>query len=215
MEGKALDNADRFFSAVLKGLRPLLKENGFRHSGQNFILESPECWAVINLQKSRWSEPGEKTFYVNVAVTAKRLMAFDDDPADKPPPHWKCIWNNRAEQFGPEPNIQQWTVRDDQTATETLEYLKRLIGCFVIPSIIPRMSEAALLHAWSDVHYVGYPQLKARSVLLAASGNIADLRQTLQTLRDTFGNGVVESGVRSHIEKLRNKFPDAMRGIEG
>lgn len=210
-----MDGADKFFSAVLKGLRPLLKENGFRHSSQNFILESPECWAIINLQKSRWSQPSEKTFYVNVAVTAKRLMAFDDDPADKPPPHWKCIWNNRAEEFGPEPKIQQWTIRDEQTAAGTLEYLKRLIGCFVIPSIIPRMSEAALLHAWSDVHHLGYQQLKAKSVLLAASGNLADLRPILQILRETYGKGATESGVRSHVEKLRSKFPDAMRRIEG
>ena len=206
-------DADKFFSYVLKGLRPILTPYGFRSSSQNFISESPECWAIINLQKSRWSQPCEKTFYVNVAVTAKRLLAFDDEPMDKPPAHWKCIWNNRAEQFGPEPKVQQLTVRDEQTASETLEYLRRLICNCVIPSIERRTSEAAFLREWANGHVLGYPQLKAKSVLLAASGDVMYLRQTLQSLREAFGFGVVADGVRNHIERLRIKFPTAMKGI--
>ncbi len=209
-----MEDADKFFSYVLKGLRPVLKQNGFRSSSQNFVLESHECWAIINLQKSRWSQPGEKTFYVNVAVTAKRLLAFDDEPAHKPPAHWKCIWNTRAEQFGHEPKVQQWTVRDEQTAAETLEYLHRLICDFVIPSIKRKMSEAALLRDWANDHDLGYPQLKAKSVLLAASGDVLNLSRTLQSLRGAFGCGVVADGVRIHIERLRIRFPDVMKGID-
>lgn len=204
-----MQGADKFFLDVLKGLRPILKQKGFHSSSQNFVLESSECWAIINLQKSRWSEPDEKTFYVNVAVTAKRLLAFDDEPEDKPPAHWKCIWNCRAEQFGPEPRIQQWTVRDEQTAVETLKYLKKLICDFVIPFVKANMSEGALLRKWANQNALGYPQLKAKSVLLAASGDIRNLRETIQSLRNQFGSGVVADGVRSHIEKLRTRFPDA------
>jgi hypothetical protein len=210
---RPLESADKFFLDVLKGLRAILKQNGFRASSQNFILESSECWGIINLQKSRWSQPDEKTFYVNVAVTAKRLLAFDDEPAYKPPAHWKCIWNFRAEQLGPEPRIQQWTVRDGQSAAETLEYLKGLICDFVIPFIKSNMSEGALLDEWANQNPLGYPQLKAKSVLLAASGNTVNLRETIESLRNQFGNGVVADGVRVHIEKMRNRFPDAMKEI--
>ena len=209
-----MEDADKFFSYVLKGLRPILKQNGFRSSSQNFVSESTECWAIINLQKSRWSQPGEKTFYVNVAVTAKRLLAFDDEPADKPPVHWKCIWNIRAEILGHEPKVQQWTVRDQQTAAETLEYLQRLICDFVIPSMKSKTSEAALLRDWADDHDLGYQQLKAKSVLLAASGDVLSLRQTLQSLRRAFGSGAVANGVRNHVEKLRIRFSDAMKEID-
>ena len=209
-----MQDADKFFSYVLKGLRPALKQHGFRPSSQNFISESSECWAIINLQKSRWSQPGEKTFYVNVAVTAKRLLAFDDEPADKPPVHWKCIWNIRAEVLGDEPTIQQWTVRDEQTAKDTLEYLNRLICDFNIPPMTRMMSETALLRGWADDRDLGYQQLKAKSVLLAASGDVLSLRETLQSLREAFGCGVVAKGVINHIEKLRIKFPKAMSEID-
>ncbi len=160
-----LEGADKYFLDVLKGLRPILKQNGFRPSSQNFILESSECWGIINLQKSRWSQANEKTFYVNVAITAKQLLAFDDDPTDKAPAHWKCIWNFRAEQLGPQPRIQQWTVRDEQTSTETLEYLKRLICEFVTPFIGRNMSENALLRKWATNEALGYQQLGAKGSL--------------------------------------------------
>ena len=209
-----MEDLDRHFLDVLKGLRTALKENGFRSSSQNFISESSDCWAVINLQKSRWSQPGEKTFYVNVAVTAKRLMTFDDERSDKPPAFWKCIWNNRAEQFGPEPNVQQWTIRDDQTAAEALVYIKKLICDFVIPSIKPRMSEVALFRAWANDRNLGYQQLKAKSVLLAASGDTTNLRVSVQALIEAFGGSGVAGGVRNHIKKLRTKFPAAMEEID-
>ena len=64
-----MQGADKYFLEVHKGLRTALRQDGFRASSQNFVLESAECWGIINLQKSRWSQPDEKTFYVNVAVT--------------------------------------------------------------------------------------------------------------------------------------------------
>jgi hypothetical protein len=208
-----LEGSDRYFLDVLKGLRPILKQNGFRASSQNFVLESAECWGIINLQKSRWSRPDEKTFYVNVAATAKRLLAFNDQPTDRAPAYWKCAWYCRAEQFGPQPEIQQWTVRDEQTSAAALEYLKTLISEFAIPIIKRNMSEAALLDMWSNQNAPGYQQLKAKAVLLAASGDTVSLRETIQSLRNHFGSGAVADGVRGHIEKLRNKFPAAMKSI--
>ena len=208
-----MQGADKYFLEVHKGLRTALRQDGFRASSQNFVLESAECWGIINLQKSRWSQPDEKTFYVNVAVTGKRLLAFDDEPTDKAPAYWKCAWYGRAEQFGREPKIQQWTVRDERTSADALDYLKRLICEFVIPIIKRNMSEAALLGMWSNQNAPGYPQLKSKAVLLAASGDIVGLREAIQSLRNRFGSGAVAAGVKGHIEKLRNKFPDAMKSI--
>jgi hypothetical protein len=66
-------DADKFFKQVLTDLTLVLKKSGFRKSSQNFSIESDECWAVINFQKSRWSDAEEKTFYVNVAVTRQAI----------------------------------------------------------------------------------------------------------------------------------------------
>jgi hypothetical protein len=209
-----VSSADQWFIEILKGLRPVLAQNGFRKSSQNFVLESPECWAVINLQKSRWSAPDEKTFYVNVGVTAKRLLLFRHERIDKPPAHWKCAWNVRAEGLAPEPTIQQWTVRDENSVRETLEYLYVLISQFVIPRVRGMLSEADLLKIWADDRRLGYPLLKAKSILLAAQGNAEDLGRTLHRLRDEFGSGIVAEGVAHHIASLQREFPETMRRVE-
>ncbi len=201
---------DNLFKQVLKELRPVLKEEGFRASSQNFVLESNECWAILNFQKSRWSSPDEKTFYVNVAITAKRLLSFDDEPVEKAPAYYSCISQARAEQFDPGCRVGQWTVRNDDDVSEVVAHLTNLLRRFVIPSVKSTMSEASLLSKWSGTDY---RQLKARTVLLAADGKLPELRETISTLVERFGNGVVSQGVRDHLDRLRRRFPAAMRQI--
>jgi hypothetical protein len=138
-------DAERLFKNLLKDLRPLFRENGFRSSSQNFVLESPECWAIVNFQKSRWSNTGEKTFYVNVAVTAKRLLGFYHQSVEKAPPYFSCDWRWRAEQFGKDAEVQSWTIRDEASARETFAYLEKLFNEFVFPEIRALTTEDALL----------------------------------------------------------------------
>ena len=206
-------DADQFFHDVLKGLHPIFKQQGFRKAGQNFVLESSECWVVTNLQKSRWSGQDEKTFYVNLGATAKRLLTFAGERSDKPPSHWKCAWNVRAEHLAPEPKIQQWTVRDEKSVEETLEYLRILVGQFVIPKLKGMLTEADLLGIWADDSRLGYPNLKAKSILLAAQGKRVELEQTLRRLKDEFGSGVVSEGVTTHFAALQRAFPDTIRAV--
>lgn len=208
-----MTDADSLFKRVLRDLQPLFKETGFRKSSQNFSLESDECWAVINFQKSRWSSLGEKTFYINVAVTPKRLLAFDDEPTNKAPPYYSCIWRSRVEQLGPDPKIQQWTVRDGENPLEVTTYLQTLLANFVIPAVNAMMSEEALLANWSRLSRLGYPELKAKSVFLAGDKKLPELRETLFALCENFGTGVVSAGVKGHIARLRIKFPDVMREL--
>jgi hypothetical protein len=106
---------EKLFRRLLKELRPLFKKYGFRASSQNFILESTECWVIINFQKSRWAGPDETTFYVNVAASTKRWLGFYGRPPEKVPPHYGCDWTWRVEQFGPDKNIKQWDLRNDET----------------------------------------------------------------------------------------------------
>jgi Domain of unknown function (DUF4304) len=198
---------------VLTDLTPVFKKSGFRKSSQNFSIESDECWAVINFQKSRWTEADEKTFYINAAVTAKRLMAFDNKPTHKAPPYYSCIWRARAEQFGPDCKTQQWTIRDEESVRSVVEYLRILLQDFVIPAVKSLMSEEALLAKWTNVGQAGYPQLKAKTVLLAGDRKLVELRDTIFALHEIFGRGAVSEGVLSHMEQLRKKFPDVMREL--
>jgi len=87
--------SDLLFQRLLKDLRPVLAEHGFRRKSQNFVIESPQCWGIINFQKSLYSSAGRKRFTVNVAIAVKRILRFYGEPANAPPLHYKCHWEVR------------------------------------------------------------------------------------------------------------------------
>lgn len=205
------EETNRLFKSLLKELRPFFKENGFRASSQNFILESAECWVIVNFQRSRWADPDETTFHVNVAACSKRWLGFYDKPADKVPPYCGCDWRWRAEHFGPDKNIQQWTLRDPASLQKTLSYLRQLFQEFVLPATMTITTEADLLRHQGGFEY---PQLKTRAVILAATNQVAALKQTVAMLVEKFGSGATGQRTRDHLEVLRSKYPEAMRCIE-
>ena len=202
---------EKLFRTMLKELRPLFKENGFRASSQNFILESAECWVIVNFQKSRWADGDETTFYVNVAACSKRWLGVEGRPAEKVPPFYACDWRWRVEHFGRDMDISKWSLRDENSLKQTLAYLKSLFQDFVLPATSTMTTEDALM-----THSGGfdYPQLKTRTVILAATNQVSDLRQAVAMLTEKFGSGVVAQGTREHLKLLRSTFPGAMRGIE-
>ena len=202
---------EKLFRSLLKELRPLFKEAGFRSSSQNFILESAECWVIINFQKSRWNGPDHTMFYVNVAASSKRWLGFYGKPVDKTPAYYSCDWRWRVEQFGPDKQIQQWTLTDDNSLRQTLEYLRNLFTMFVFPATKSMITEAGLLEQWDSS---GYPQLKTRTVIFAETNQLSALRQTVAELMEKFGSGIGAEGTRDHLALLRSKYPEAMRSIE-
>ena len=199
---------EKLFRALLKELRPLFKENGFRASSQNFILESAECWVIVNFQKSRWADRDETTFYVNVAACSKRWLGFYGKPADKVPPYYGCDWQWRIEHFAPDKNIQQWSLRDEESLQQTLAYLHSLFREFVLPAAKMMVTEADLIKHSGGFEY---PQLKTRAVILAATNQLNSLKLAVATLVEKFGSS---EGTRDHLELLRAKYPEAMRSIE-
>ena|ERR1039457_6409038 len=122
-------------------------------------------------------------------------------------------WNIRAEHLAPEPKIQQWTVRDESSVKDALEYLRILIGQFVIPKVKGMQFGRDLLRIWTDDASLWYPDLKAKSVLLAAQGNGVELERTLRRLKKEFGSGVVAEGVARHIAALHRAFPEIMERV--
>jgi Domain of unknown function (DUF4304) len=199
---------EKLFRSLLKELRPLFKDNGFRASSQNFILESAECWVIVNFQKSRWADRDETTFYVNVAACSKRWLGFSSKPADKVPPFCGCDWQWRVEHFGPDKTIKQWTLRDEDSLRQTLACLQSLFREYVLPATKMMTTEADLMKHSGGFEY---PQLKTRAVILAATNQVDALKHTVATLMEKFGSG---EGTQDHLELLRSKYPEAMRNIE-
>jgi hypothetical protein len=202
---------EKLFRTLLKDLRPVFKENGFRASSQNFILDSAECWVIVNFQKSRWASSDETTFYVNVAASSKRWLGFFSKTPDKLPHFYECDWQWRVEFFGPDKNIQKWTLRDEDSLKQTLAYLHRLFRDHVLPATRTMTTEADLMEHTGGFEY---PQLKTRAVILAATNQIGALKECVATLLEKFASGTVAEGTRDHLGFLRSKYPAAMHGIE-
>jgi len=204
-------DAQILFKNLLKSLRPLFKANGFRSKGQNFFLESDECWVIINFQKSRWNNAGEVTFYVNVAACSKRWLGIEAKPAEKMPPYYACDWRWRVEHFAVDQSIKSWTLRDETSLEETVAYLTTLFREAVFPAARTMVTEKQLLEHSGGFEYA---QLKTRTVILAATNQTEALREAVALLLEKYGAGVVAQGVQDHIKLLRSKYPVAMRAIE-
>jgi hypothetical protein len=195
---------EKLFKRLLKEMRPLFKEHGFRAVSQNFLFESNDCWVIVNFQKSRWSDSEETTFYVNVAASSKTWLGFEGKPAEKAPPYYACDWQWRVEHFAPDKTIKSWTLRDEASFQAVFSYLQKLFQEFVLQATISMSTNAELLE---------YPQLKTRAVILASTDQIEALRLTVATLIEKFG-GTVADGIQEHLRLLRSKYPDVMRQIE-
>jgi hypothetical protein len=63
---------------------------------------------------------------------------------------------------------------------------------------------------WADDARLGFPNLRAKSVLLAAQGNGEELESKLRRLNEEFGTGVVAEGVARHISALQREFSDTV-----
>jgi hypothetical protein len=213
IRGRSLLSAEteKLFKCLLKEIRPLFKENGFRASGQNFVFESAECWVIVNFQKSRYANADETTFYVNVAASSKRWLGFYGKPADKVPSCAGCDWRWRVEHFGPDKDIQQWTLRDEHSLEQTLKYLRSLFAEFVLPATKLMATEADLIKHTGGFEY---PQLKTCTVIFAATNQINALRESVAKLIEKFSSGVVAEGTRKHLELLRSEYPEAMHKVE-
>src|SRR5262249_1318628 len=106
--------AERVFQRLLRNLRPLMAANGFRRRSQNFICESPECWGVINFQKSRYSSVGHKSFTVNIAIASKRILQYQGKSANAPPPSYACHWAEiRIGSLMADHKDKWWTLSDE------------------------------------------------------------------------------------------------------
>ena len=130
-----MPSSDFLFHSLLKDLRPALAEYGFRRKSQNFVIESPECWGIINFQKSLYSSPGQKTFTINLAIAAKRILLYYNEPVDAPPRHHRCHLEIRIGQLIPGTGDRWWTLSNDASYEKALTEVNTLITEQCVPII--------------------------------------------------------------------------------
>ncbi|SRR5712691_11265917 len=200
-------SSDLLFQRLLKQLRPVLAELGFRRRSQNFVIESPDCWGVINFQKSLYSSAGQKTFTVNVAIAAKRIMRFYDEPADKPPFHYKCHWEVRLGQLIPGCSDRWWTLSNEASYDSALAEVAGLITEKAVPIVKDHLTEDGLLELWcKTLGGFEYPRLKEKSILLAERNEFDQLPSIFLRIREICRGGAEAEGAERHIAEVRRRY---------
>jgi hypothetical protein len=199
--------SDLLFRRLLKELRPALAEYGFRRSSQNFVIESAECWGVINFQKSLYSSAQQTRFTINVAIAAKRVLRFHNEPEDKPPLHYKCHWETRLGHLVPGHSDLWWTLSDEASYAPVLVEVKELIASRAVPIVKDHLTEETLLTLWGkNVGGFEYPMLKYKSILLAERGRFTELPAVFERIRGICRGGLAEPGAEQHIAQVRERF---------
>jgi Domain of unknown function (DUF4304) len=202
-----MPSSDLLFLRLLKELRPLLAEHGFRRRSQNFVIESSGCWGIINFQKSLYSSTGQKTFTINVAIAAKRILRFQGEPTDKPPLHYKSHWEVRLGELIPGCHDRWWTLSDEASYESVMIEVQKLITEKAVPIIKDHLTEGGLLALWGKI--LGgfeYPRLKEKSILLAERNEFDDLPRIFARIREICHGGSAEEGAERHIAEVEERF---------
>ena len=200
--------SDLLFRRLLKELRPKLADYGFRRRSQNFVIESSQCWGVINFQKSLYSSAQEKRFTVNVAIAAKAVLRFYNEPDDKPPLHYKCHWEVRLGQLIPGRSDQWWTLSDRSSYSPIASEVENHIVELAVPMIRDHLTEEGLLELWNSKHFGGfeYPVLKYKSILLAERGELDKLPAIFDRILKICHEGPAHVRAEEHVAHLRRRY---------
>lgn len=108
---------DRFLSELI---RPVLRTQGFRKSGQTFPVFESGNWGIVNFQRSTSSTSLAVKFTINLGVASARLSRLS--PAEwrrRPPRIYDCDWQPRLGLLMPDVD-DRWWVLDDHSSPETL-----------------------------------------------------------------------------------------------
>lgn len=202
-----MPSADLLFRRLLKELRPSVAREGFRRNSQIFVIESEECWGIINFQKSLYSSAHEKKFTVNVAIAAKRILSFYGEAANKPPPHWKCHWETRIGHFIPGQGDRWWTLSDESSFDPVFTEVAELVVGKAVPILKDHLTEERLLALWAEnVGGFEYPMLKYKSILLAERGRFNQLPTIFERIREICRGGLAAEGAELHIAQIKRQF---------
>jgi hypothetical protein len=200
--------AESLFQQLLVRLRPMFKAGGFRVRSQNFVTESSECWGVVNFQKSHHSTAKEKSFTINLAIAAKRILEYRHKSIAIPPPHYACHWETRIGKLLPDRQDKWWTISDEFSRDMAEMEVRAVLATSVIPLVKAYLSERGLMDLWqSNLSYRNpYPMLRDKSVLLALDGKLGELHVLFQAMRDICRGTRAEANMEKDIALLRNDF---------
>jgi hypothetical protein len=206
---KEIPFAEILFKRLLNNLRPIFTSKGFRKHSQNFICESSECWGIINFQKSLYSSPNAKSFTVNVAIAAKRILKYCSLPETSPLPAYECHWRERIGSLLPAPMDTWWKLSEESTYSAVEVQVRDALLATAIPLIRENLTEQGLLDLWASrmPGSFPFPRYKHQSILLAQQGRLEELPEIFRLIRESCQAASAKKSAEEHISELIRCFP--------
>jgi hypothetical protein len=114
-------DASRKLAAMLKDrVAPVLREMGFKGSGQNYHLPVPDHYALLGFQRARFGTRHDVLFTINLLACSyadwAALVEKRPHYAPKPilsAPYEEPVWSQRIGHLMPENLDHWWQVLDD------------------------------------------------------------------------------------------------------
>lgn len=137
--------AQQLFDDMLaQGLRPRLREVGFRGSGTTFNWPAKDAWLFVGIQKSSGNTRDQVKFTANVSVTTKAEWESKRVEwsflGDKPSPNahpWG--WGARIGQLMPVQTDYWWVLRTGDDWTAGAQELLQAIETVALPRMLTEL----------------------------------------------------------------------------
>ena len=142
------DVAKKIKVIVDLGLRPLLKQAGFRKGGTHFSKVDQESLEIINVQSSQWNNTSSGKFTLNVGVhfgTVARMLHGTDPMPAIPKEHY-CLIRRRVGMLLPGGKDHWWVVTTDTDAESVAAELSSAWRDYISPWLEKFKTTAGAAH---------------------------------------------------------------------
>jgi hypothetical protein len=138
-----VETAQTTYSSMVKDhFAPRLRTLGLRGSGNSYLLPTDDSWALLGLQKSKWSTAEVVEFTISVTVVSHQtwdsLRAARPHLRDRPSPntfYGPEVWWKRIGQLMDLGEDQWWQVRAGEPVAELAEAVAVTVEQFALPAM--------------------------------------------------------------------------------
>jgi hypothetical protein len=200
-------SAESAFNKLLSDLNGLLRPQGFRRSGQRYGRETAQCWQIIGLQKSRYSETGEVRFTINFGVTSKALMRFKGEYFSKMPLDWTCPVRCRIGELLGSGDLW-WSSNEADDFQSALRAITTGLAEKALPFMSGLDTDAGILTLYGTGLVMGFEidRDETRAVLTSHLGLTHEASQRIESYEARWASGPTSKRANSFLAAYNAKF---------
>lgn len=198
------------FQQLLNTISLFLKPYCYSRKGNAFYCQHGGNWGVIEFQKSRKSSDTEIIFTINFGVCSQNLLKFfKPEMVDKKTSIEECHWRQRIGLLLRDHTDKWWSINSNSSIEQLSVEIQEMLLVTGIPEIERYISDSELQALWLSNQSPGLTDVQRLinlSVLLKASGDVAQLNTVLQQLDDLSENNMASSMIKYHLGRIKGEL---------